>query len=264
VNDCVSLTVPNPYDPQNPYTFKNWRDEYGPFDLRKAIANSCNIYFFTAGGGHENVRGLGAERIVNYLKSGLADSQLGIDLPGEENGFIPNPEWKLREKGEPWYLGDTYNISIGQGDLLITPLWLNSYVSAIANGGKIYKPRVAQSLISDEKIIEEFSPEVAGNLPFSKEVIAEMKRAMKETVISGTAQIFKDLPVEAGAKTGTAEVIKGKTVNSLFTIFAPYDNPQISMTILIEGATTQQGLAIRAAHSVLKWYFSDIASRSGE
>ena len=79
---------------------------------------------------------------------------------------------------------------------------------------------------------------------------------MRETVLSGTAQIFKELPVQVGAKTGTAEVIKGSTVNSLFTAFAPYDNPEIAITILIEGATNQQGLAVRSAYNVLKWHFS--------
>ena len=243
INDCTSLTVPNPFDRENPYIFRNWRTEYGQFNLKKAIANSCNIYFFTVGGGYGNIKGLGADRITKYLKAGLADSVLGIDLPGENNGFVPTPDWKLKEKGEPWYLGDVYNISIGQGDLLVTPLWLNSYAAAIANGGSFYKPNVVQKII--------------GSLPFSKDIIMEMKEAMRETVVSGTAQIFNQLPVKSGAKTGTSEVVKGKTVNSLFMVFAPYDNPEIVMTVLVEGATTQQGLAIRAAFNTLKWYFSN-------
>lgn len=257
IKDCVSLTVPNPFDREQPYIFRNWRTEYGQFDLKKAIANSCNIYFFTIGGGQGSIKGLGAEKIAKYLKDGFADSMLGIDLPGEKNGFVPTPDWKLREKGESWYLGDTYNMSIGQGDLLITPLWLNSYISAIANGGSIYKPNVAQKIIGEnDEVIENFTPEIVGSLPFSNDIVIEMKEAMRETVISGTAQILNQLPVKSGAKTGTAEVIKGKTTNSIFTVFVPYDNPEIAMTILIEGATTQQGLAIRAAFNTLKWYFS--------
>jgi len=80
---------------------------------------------------------------------------------------------------------------------------------------------------------------------------------MEETVISGTAGILKDLPVKAGAKTGTAEVVKGKSINSLFTAFAPFDNPELNITVLIEGSVSNQGLAIRAAHNVLKWYFGE-------
>lgn len=257
ITDCVSLTVPNPFNPSSPYVFKNWRTDYGLFNLRRSIANSCNIFFFTVGGGHDKIKGLGADRIANYLKSGFADSELGIDLPGETNGFIPTPDWKLKTKGEQWYLGDTYNTSIGQGDLLVTPLWLNGYISAIANGGTFYKPEMVGT-IKDQNgsIIQSFKSTQLGQLPFSKDVINIVRDDMTETVNSGTAQILKDLPVKAAAKTGTAEVVKGKSINSLFTVFAPYDNPQLAMTILIEGSASNQGLAIRAAHNVLKWYFS--------
>lgn len=261
IRDCVSLVVPNPFDENSPYVFKNWRQDYGLFNLRRAIAQSCNIFFFTIGGGFGNISGLGAERIARYLKASLADVGLGIDLPGEEHGFVPDPDWKLQTRGENWYQGDTYNISVGQGDLLVTPLWLNSYASAIAlagqvNGGTIYKPIVAQRVVNenngDSKIFKE---EVLTKLPFGNDIILEMKSDMEETVISGTAKMLKDLPVRAGAKTGTAEVIKGKSINSLFTAFAPFDNPELTISVLIEGAASNQGLAIQTAHNVLKWYF---------
>src|SRR3990167_1602496 len=164
IKDCIELVVQNPYDSKNPYIFGNWRIEYGQFNLKKSIANSCNIYFFTLGGGRDDFSGLGADRITKYLKSSLADSRLGIDIPGEKKGFIPTPGWKLLEKGESWYLGDTYNISIGQGDLLVTPLWLNTYVSPIANDGIIYKPRVAQKIVkNDGETPELFNPEPVGS-----------------------------------------------------------------------------------------------------
>ncbi len=260
INDCVSLAVPNPYDSKNPYVFNNWRVEYGPFNLKRAIANSCNVYFFTVGGGHNRVKGLGAEKIGKYLKSSLADSTLGIDLPGEKSGFVPTPEWKKRERGEMWYLGDTYNISIGQGDLLATPIWLNSYISAVANGGNLYKPTIARQIISSKdngkETILSIDPEVVSTLPFSPKSIDYVREAMRETVISGTAQLLKSLSVQTAAKTGTAEIIKGRTTNSLFTVFAPYEKPELSMTILIEGTASQHGLAIKVAYNVLRWYFN--------
>ena len=140
---------------------------------------------------------------------------------------------------------------------MVTPLWLNSYVSAIANGGNFYKPLIARKIVDENQhIVAEFNPEIVGTLPFSQGVISEVRNDMRETVLSGTAQPLKDLLVTAGAKTGTAEVIKGKAVNSFLIVFAPHENPELAMTILIEGATTtQQGLAIRAANEVLKWYF---------
>lgn len=256
IHDCVSLVVPNPFDKNSPYIFKNWRQDYGLFNLRRAIAQSCNIFFFTVGGGFGNIPGLGAEKIVKYLTDSLANVKLGIDLPGEEHGFVPSPDWKLQTRGENWYQGDTYNISVGQGDLLVTPLWLNSYISAIANGGTIYKPMVAQRVVDERNNdLEVFKEQPLTELPFSGDVIGEMKNDMEETVISGTAGILKDLSVKAGAKTGTAEVVKGKSINSLFTAFAPFDHPELNITVLIEGSASNQGLAIRAAHNVLKWYF---------
>ena len=258
IRDCLSITLPNPFDKSSPYVFKNWRQDYGLFNLRRAIAQSCNVFFFTVGGGFGNISGLGAERIVKYLTAALVNVKLGIDLPGEEHGFVPSPDWKLQTRGENWYQGDTYNISVGQGDLLVTPLWLNSYVSAIANGGTIYKPMVAQR-VTDEKNtdLKVFKEEALTKLPFKDDVIREMKSDMEETVISGTAGILKDLPVKAGAKTGTAEVVKGKSINSLFTAFAPFDHPELNITVLIEGSASNQGLAIRTAHNVLKWYFGE-------
>ncbi len=263
IRDCISLVVPNPFDKNSPYVFKNWRQDYGLFNLRRAIAQSCNIFFFTIGGGFGNISGLGAEKINKYLTAGLANVKLGIDLPGEERGFVPSPDWKLQTKGENWYQGDTYNISVGQGDLLVTPLWLNTYISAIANGGNLYKPMVAQRVVDEKNnSLKIFKEEVLAKLPFRDDVMGEMKNDMEETVISGTAGILKDLPVKAGAKTGTAEVVKGRSINSLFTAFAPFEHPELNITVLIEGSASNQGLAIRAAHNVLKWYFGERSSSS--
>jgi penicillin-binding protein 2 len=255
--DCVSLTVPNPNVPDEPYVFKNWRADYGPFTLRRAIADSCNIYFFTVGGGFGNLKGLGVTRIMDYLRRGLADHILGIDLPGEDHGFLPTPDWKYETKKEPWYQGDTYNVSIGQGDLVVTPLWINAYVSAIANGGTIWQPEIASRVVDDQRnTLTAMPAHQLGTLPFSADVIAEMKAAMRKTVTDGTGKLLADLPVPVAAKTGTAEVIKGQRINSLLTVFAPADNPKIALTLLIEGSASNQGYALRAAKQFLSWYFS--------
>ena len=262
IQDCVSITINNPFQAGVSHTFKNWRPELGSFNLRKAIANSCNIYFFAVGGGLDRITGLGIERIAKYLKNAFADKILGIDLTGETAGFVPTPEWKEAERNEGWYQGDTYNTSIGQGDLLVTPLWLNAYVSAVANGGTVYKPQVANRVIDHQKNpIKVFEPEALGPLGFSEDVLKEIKNDMEETIISGTAQLLRDLPVRAGAKTGTAEVVKGRSINSLFTVFAPLDRSEIAMTVLVEGSAANQGYAIRTAHQVLQWYFGQRASQ---
>lgn len=249
IQDCVSINIGDA-------VFRNWRQEYGLFNMRKAIANSCNVYFYSIGGGYGNIKGLGITRIADYLKRGLADSLLEIDLPAENPGFVPTPAWKEEVKGEDWYLGDTFNVSIGQGDLIISPLWLNTYVSAIANGGTIWRPRVAESVVDEfESAIGKFEAQKIGELPFSQKVIGEMKRNMEETVISGTAKVLNSLPVTVAAKTGTAEVVKGQTINALFTAFAPADDAEIAITILIEGSAENQGYSIRVANDFLNWYF---------
>lgn len=256
-NDCVSISIPNPSDQEDPYVFKNWRVDTGPFNLYRAIADSCNVYFFTVGGGYGPISGLGIERIDTYLQSAYADVLLGIDLPGEERGFVPTPDWKYITKKEPWYQGDTYNTSIGQGDLLVTPLWINSYVSAIANGGALWKPRVASRIVDENReTIAIIEPRQLGSLPFSAEVIRQMQTAMRRTVTDGTGKLFKDIPVPVAAKTGTAEVIKGQRINSLVTVYAPAENPQVALTVLIEGSASNQGYALRAASRFLGWYFS--------
>ncbi|KKR88640.1 MAG: Peptidoglycan glycosyltransferase [Candidatus Yanofskybacteria bacterium GW2011_GWA1_44_21] len=257
IRDCVELSVPNPFDPSSPTIFKNWRHDTGLFNLRRAIADSCNVYFYIAGGGFKDIKGLGIERISNYLKKSFADTILGIDLPAEEKGLVPTPDWKEKNRGESWYLGDTYNTSIGQGDLLVTPLWINTYVSAIANGGTAYKPRIANRIIDTAgNVIEIKHPEPLGKLPFSDDVINEIKSDMEETVLSGTAKSLRDLPVSVGSKTGTAEVIKGQRVNALFTAFAPATDAEIAITVLVEGSTSNEGYATRTAHEFMRWYFS--------
>jgi penicillin-binding protein 2 len=261
IQDCISITIPNPYNGTT-YTFNNWRADHGPFDLRRAIANSCNVFFASVGGGYGNISGLGITKMDQYFKNGLIDKSLGIDLPGETHGFIPSPDWKLKTKGEQWYQGDTFNTSIGQGDLTVTPLWLNTYLSAIANGGTMYQPRVADRIVdSDKNTVQVFQPKALEKLPFSDQNLAIVKDDMRETILSGTATLLKDLPVVAAAKTGTAQVVNGQQINSLFVVFAPFDHPQVAMTVLVENPTSE-GLAVRTANQVLKWYFTRTASAS--
>jgi penicillin-binding protein 2 len=262
IQDCISISIPNPFTPGQTYTFNNWRIDHGAFDLRRSIANSCNIFFASVGGGFGKIIGLGISKMVQYFKSSFVDKILGIDLPGEAHGFVPTPDWKRKTQNEDWYQGDTYNTSIGQGGLLVSPLWLNTYLSAIANGGTMYQPRVADRIVDGNKnTLQVFSPKILEKLPFSDQNLAIIKDDMRETILSGTATLLKDLPVTAGAKTGTTQVVNNQQINSLFTVFAPFDHPQLAMTILVENPTTE-GLAIRTANTVLKWYFGQTASGS--
>lgn len=264
INSNGGITINSIYDPSVSYTFRDWK-VHGITDIRKAIAWSVDVYFYALGGGYENIKGLGAEKVAQYFKTFLADQLTGIDLPGEIPGFVPTPEWKEQSRGEPWYIGDTYNLSIGQGDLSVTPIWLNSYVGAIANNGKIMKPYIVTKITNTEgQVISETSPQTLTEIPFDQDVIRVVKEGMRQTITDGTAGLLKDLPVPVAAKTGTAQTSSSTTsrLNSLFTVFGPYDDPTFTMTILVEGiGSGTQGTAIRVANTFLSWYLASESFR---
>ncbi len=249
-----SISVPSKYDPNVIYTFRDWK-VHGLTDLKKSIADSVDIYYYALGGGFGNIHGLGVDKIIQYYKNYWIDRALGIDLAGEVNGFVPTVKWKQSAKGEEWFVGDTYNISIGQGDLLVTPLWLNVYNSALANGGKLMRPFVVKEIKNaDGELIYKNDPEVLVTAPYDDKLMTVVKEGMRQTVLSGTATLLQDLPQPVAAKTGTAE-ISNRGLNSLLIVFGPYENPMVAMTILIENVQGQ-GLAVRVAHDFLLWYFS--------
>mgnify|MGYP001567706097 CR=1 FL=1 len=257
-----SISVQSEVDPSVYYTFRDWK-VHGWTDIKKAIADSVDVYFYALGGGYGGIKGLGIDRIASYLKSAGADDITGIDLPGEISGLVPSKDWKMETKGEAWYTGDTYNISIGQGDLGVTPLWINSYVGAIANGGSLMKPFVVKEIKdAGDKITKQFLPHLLTKLPFDSNTLNIVKQGMRQTVLSGTATMLQDVPVPLAAKTGTVQ-ITGRGLNSLFAVFGPYDDPEIVMTVLVENISQSQGLAIRVANDFLLWYFNDYKKNGG-
>ncbi len=239
------LTLKDKYNPNIFWTFPDWK-AHGPVNMNKAIAESCNVYFYTIGGGYGDIEGLGIEKIAKYLKLFGWGQALGIDLPGEMTGLVPSPLWKEETKDEEWYIGDTYNVSIGQGDIGVTPLQLAIATAAIANNGKVFQPQLTEN--SEPNIIRQGFIE--------EDFLEVVKRGMREAVISGSAKALYDLPVKAAGKTGTAQVSKTKAPHSWFTVFAPYDNPEIVLTILIENGGEGSVTALPVAKEVLSWWFS--------
>ena len=239
------ISVIDKYNPNVVWTYNDWK-AHGPTDMIKAIAESCDVYFYTVGGGYGEIEGLGIENIEKYLKLFGWGQGLGIDLPGEKTGFIPNPKWKKEIRNEDWYTGDTYNCSIGQGDITVTPLELTMAIAAIANGGKVFQPQ----LLNDKK------PEIINQNFIKPEFLEIVRKGMREATISGSARILVDLPIKTAGKTGTAQVSKTKTPHSWFTVFAPYENPQIVLTILIENGGEGSSTAVPIAKEILNWYFN--------
>jgi penicillin-binding protein 2 len=178
-------------------------------------------------------------------------------LPNEKIGFIPDPNWKKSNLNDDWRIGDTYNLSIGQGYLKITPLQMALATSSIVNDGKIFKPQIVKAVInSNREIIYKFEPEILRELNYNKENFKIVREGMRETAISGTASSLRYLPVEVGAKTGTAQTSRKNVYNYWISIFAPYENPEIVLTVLVEDVKANINPAIEISREILNYYFT--------
>lgn len=252
------IVIKNQFNNETGYTFDDWKaGGHGLVNMTKAIAESVNTYFYTIGGGYGDVKGLGIDRIKKYLELFGWGNLLGVDLPGEKEGLIPDANWKKNIKNERWYIGDTYNTSIGQGDIAVTPLQVAAAVGAVANGGILYKPKFVKRIVDEKNnIIEEMHPEVIRGNFILAENLAVVRKGMREAVVSGSSRALADLPVKAAGKTGTAQFGAGKT-HAWFSGFAPYEKPEIIITVLIEGGGEGSSVAVPVAKEVLKWYFNN-------
>ncbi len=262
IEDRGSIIIPNRFYPEKPSIYRGWNPAgLGPVNIVSAISRSSDIFFYTVGGGFGKFIGLGVDKITEYFKKFNLGKKLGIDLPGETEGFVPSAEWKLSKYGEEWNPGNTYHISIGQGYLLVTPLQVATWTSVFANNGTIYAPRLIDKIVSgyDNKPVYEFTPQVIGKNLADTEYLSIVKEGMRQAVLTGTARQLNDLNVEVAGKTGTAEFSANgiNHTHSWFTSFAPYKNPEIVLTVLIEGGGEGAETAVPVAKEVLKWYFAN-------
>lgn len=221
-----SISIPNPYFPDKPSVFKDWK-AHGYVDMRRAIAVSSDVYFYAIGGGYQDQRGLGIAKLDEYAKKFGFGAVSGFILGGEEAGVIPTPEWKEETFDDPWRLGDTYNTAIGQYGFQVTPLQVVRYVGAIANGGTLYnahllaeeRPRGTSVGISDAHL----------------QIVREGMRAA--VTDGGTAAALNMSGISLGGKTGTAQVgARNEFMNSWAIGFWPYDNPKYAFAVVLEKA----------------------------
>ncbi len=248
------LEIPNPYQKGQFTRLLDWK-AHGFVDVRSALARSSNVYFYEVGGGFTDQKGLGISKLKEWWENFNLDQKTGIDLKGEESGFLPDPEWKERTRKESWKLGDTYNASIGQGDLLITPLALLNYVATIANGGRIFTPRVEKS--NPVNVAKDLTSEIKDTIG---EIQAGMRGAVKESY--GTAHLLDGLPMTSAGKTGSAQVDNNKKVNAFFVGYAPFENPKIAILVLIENAREGSLNVVPVAYDVLNWYYENRLRKS--
>lgn len=239
------------------WNFPDWKWHTGSTNVIRALAESNNIFFYSLAGGYDKIKGLGVANVDKYLSLFGFGGKTGVDLPNEASGLVPSPAWKEKYKKENWYIGDTYHLGIGQGDLLVTPLQMVNAVASIANGGKLLTPQIVKEVTdSSGKIVQSFAPKIERQNFISADNIQTVQEGMRQTVISGSGRNLLDLPVSSAAKTGTAQFLNNAKTHAWFEAYAPYDNPQIAIVVLVEGGGGGYEVAEPIAHNILQYYFS--------
>ena len=229
------------------YSFNNWLwtkrgTTDGMVNVIKALQRSNDIFFYKLG------EAMGVDRIKSWaMKFGLGETT-GIELPGEVSGLVPDDKWKRENMGERWYLGDTYHLAIGQGNLTVTPLQINLATNVIASQGKKCK----MSILKDESID-------CNEIKIKSKNWELVKEGMKEACRSGgTAWPLFNFKTEIACKTGTAELGDGSDdTHAWLTAFAPADNPQISITVLVERGGEGSDVAAPIVGDILKEWFNE-------
>ncbi len=237
------------------YTFRNWKlDGHGIVDLVRALQVSNDTYFYTIGGGYGSIRGLGIEKLSTWVRKFGFGAPTKIDLEGESRGYIPDG------KDRQWYLGDTYITSIGQGDVLTTPLQINNGVTYFANGGKIFTPAVVAEIDGESPK----QPQLIAQKLISQQNYQLIIEGMKAAVNPGGTgyPVFdftqKHPGIELAGKTGTAEYIDaaGKaSTHAWFTVFGPVENSSIVLTVFLEGGGSGSDDAAPIARKLLDFWF---------
>ena len=247
IEDKGFISLPDPYHPGKSFIYKGWK-ALGPVEVRKAIAWSSDVFFYTVGGGFENQKGLGIDRLAYWYRQFELGNPTGIDLPGEANGRIPTPEWKETVFNEPWYLGDTYFTAIGQYSMQVTPVQMVRAIAAIANGGKLFTP----TLIADK------APEYS-TVPANASALKIVREGMRQTVTSALATAINLPYLKVAAKTGTAQTgTRNQYDNAWVEGFFPYDNPQYAFVVVLErGPSGTSGQAVNVMRQLFDSLYSE-------
>jgi penicillin-binding protein 2 len=241
-----SITIPNPFYPDKPSVFMDWK-AHGLADLRRAIAVSSNVYFYEVSGGYKDQKGIGIGNLDRYVAMFGFGTTTNINFMGEKYGTIPSPEWKKKAfNGEEWRVGDTYNTSIGQYGFQVTPLQVVRAVGAIATDGKILTPTFIKNTGQPVETKE------VGLNPSDYKIV---KEGMRQGVTEGTSQAINFPFVKVASKTGTAQIGVAKDeVNSWVVGYWPYENPKYAYAIVMErGSKNNQFGAVLVMQEFLNW-----------
>jgi penicillin-binding protein 2 len=246
--------------------YRCWkRGGHGEVDLTRAIAESCDVYFYQVG------EAVGVDRLAHFASACGLGASTGIDLGQEANGLVPTMNWKLKRLGEPWQGGETLSVAIGQGFNLITPLQLASTIAAVGNGGTQYRPQLVKKMVSVENTVTyEAIPEVIGRIPSSNGTMELIRHGLWSAVNhnKGTAYASRIKDLEFCGKTGTAQVVSRPPDNvvdqeeidemlkdhALFVAYAPAQHPRIAVSVIIEHGEHGSSAAAPIAREVIRTY----------
>jgi penicillin-binding protein 2 len=261
------IEVPNEFDSSIVYRFKDWRSDLGTMNFYRGLAMSSDVYFYYLAGGYKApdgsvFEGLGATRLAKWAREFGLGAPTGIDLPGETEGLVPDPDWKQQTFGEQWLLGDSYNFGIGQGYLGATPIQMLMVTTAVANGGDLLAPHVVMEL-KDSKgnVINLARDTVRRHLSVDPNNLGIVREGMRQSVADGAAFTAQVPNVTVAGKTGTAEF--GKEISpghyqehGWFTGFAPFEDPQVAVVVFMEQGNGG-GTAAPTAGKILDYYFNE-------
>jgi penicillin-binding protein 2 len=235
------------------------RPGHGRLSLGRALAQSCNIYYWHVG--RDN---LGVEQIVSYAMDFGFGALTGIDLPGEIPGFIPTPQWKSRRFHERWLAGDTMTMSIGQGWTLVTPLQMANMVAMIVNDGRIYEPHVLKEVRDPVSgaIERAITPKLLHKSDIDPGVFEAVRRDMRGVVTGGTVVYPLNIrSVQIAGKTGTGEVGLPDRWHSWFAAYAPFDSEdpgeQIAVAVIVEAANRWEWWAPYSSAIIFQGVFAE-------
>ncbi len=228
--------------PVGNHVFHCWRKGgHGAMNLHRAMVHSCDIYFYEVG------RRLGIERIAEWSRRFGLGAPTGLDLDKEMPGLVPSPAWKKARYHQPWHEGDTISVSIGQGYNLTTPIQMARVVAAIANGGIVYKPYLVEKVESPAgEILYQAKPEVQSRLRASPANLEVVRQSLVGVVNDGTGKAARLPNIQVAGKTGTSQVValdrdnpkrkrgRGMEDHAWFVAYAPADDPQVAVAVLIE------------------------------
>jgi len=234
------------------------RPGHGYLDLKNALAQSCDIYYWTVC--RDN---LGIDKMVEYIRSFGYGKSVEIDLPSQADGLVPNPVWKERRFHEKWLGGDTMNMAIGQGFMLASPMQVANMVAMVVNSGVIYKPHLLKEVRAPgtNELVYEKKPEILQQSDISPEVFAQVRADMRYMITNGTAQVpLHNTVVQIAGKTGTAEVGRKDHWHSWMAAYGPYNAPPeeaVVVVVLVEAQNTWEWWAPYATNIIFQGIFAN-------